>query len=114
MSGWVIGDLRIVVGTCVVHGHGHCRPAALTVRVAADQDQTDRAEGDLAVADGAEVAGEWISDDGAVLRPVGVGATFTDEWEAAYRIWQNFHNEYPNKSFKLEGVTSTKVVVHVD
>jgi len=61
-----------------------------------------------------EVPGEWINDDGAILRPVGVGATFTDEWEAAYRIWQNFHNEYPNKSFKLEGVTSTVVVVHLD
>jgi hypothetical protein len=61
-----------------------------------------------------EVPGEWINDDGAILRPVGVGATFTDEWEAAYRIWQNFHNEYPNKSFKLEGITTTKVVVHVD
>ena len=61
-----------------------------------------------------EVPGEWINDDGAILRPVGVGATFTDEWEAAYRIWQNFHNEYPNKSFKLEGVTATTVVVHVD
>ena len=61
-----------------------------------------------------EVPGEWINDDGAILRPVGVGATFTDEWEAAYRVWQNFHNEYPNKSFKLEGITTTKVVVHVD
>jgi hypothetical protein len=61
-----------------------------------------------------EVPGEWINDDGAILRPVGVGATFTDEWEAAYRIWQNFHNEYPNKSFKLEGISSTKIVVHID
>jgi hypothetical protein len=61
-----------------------------------------------------EVAGEWISDDGSILRPVGVGATFTDEWEAAYRIWQNFHNEYPNKSFRLDGVTATTVVSHID
>lgn len=61
-----------------------------------------------------EVPGEWINDDGAILRPVGVGATFTDEWEAAYRIWQNFHNEYPNKSFRLDGVTSNVVVSHID
>jgi hypothetical protein len=61
-----------------------------------------------------EVAGEWINDDGAILRPVGVGATFTDEWEGAYRIWQNFHNEYPNKSFRLDGVTATVIVAHID
>ena len=46
--------------------------------------------------------------------PVGVGATFTDEWEGAYRMWQNFHNEYPNKSFRLDGVTATVVVSHID
>ena len=62
----------------------------------------------------AEVAGEWINDDGAILRPVGVGATFTDEWEAAYRVWQNFHNEYPNKSFRLDGITATVVVSHIE
>lgn len=61
-----------------------------------------------------EVPGEWVADDGAILRPVGVGATFTDEWEAAYRVWQNFHNEYPNKSFRLDGVTSNIVVAHID
>src|SRR5262245_12075308 len=61
-----------------------------------------------------EVAGEWINDDGAILRPVGVGATFTDEWEGAYRIWQNFHNEYPNKSFRLDGVTAQVIVAHID
>ena len=61
-----------------------------------------------------EVAGEWVNDDGAILRPVGVGASFTDEWEGAYRIWQNFHNEYPNKNFRLDGVTATVVVSHID
>ncbi len=61
-----------------------------------------------------EVAGEWINDDGAILRPVGVGATFTDEWEGAYRVWENMHNEYPNKSFRLDGITATVVVVHQD
>jgi hypothetical protein len=61
-----------------------------------------------------EVAGEWINEDGAILRPVGSGTTFTDEWEAAYRIWQNFHNEYPNKSFRLDGITSQIVVSHIE
>jgi hypothetical protein len=61
-----------------------------------------------------EVPGEWINEDGAILRPVGSGTTFTDEWEAAYRIWQNFHNEYPNKSFRLDGITATVVVSHIE
>ena len=42
------------------------------------------------------VAGEWADEDGAVLARVGTGATAVDAFEAYYRIWDNFHNDYPS------------------
>ena len=61
-----------------------------------------------------EVAGEWMDEDGAILSRIGTGATLEDSFEAVYRVWQNFHCETPNASFRLDGVTATVVVAHVD
>lgn len=60
-----------------------------------------------------EIEGQWMDDDGSVLRPVGTGATLTDSWECVYRYWDNFHNEYPNRSFRLDGVSAVVTVAHV-
>jgi hypothetical protein len=61
-----------------------------------------------------EVAGEWADEDGSVLRPTGAGSSFSDQWEAFYRIWQNFHNERPAACGRLDGVTASVVVVGID
>ena len=59
------------------------------------------------------VNGEWADEDGAVLCRVGTGTSAADQFEAFYRIWDNFSNDYPNRSFRLDGVTATVVVVAV-
>jgi hypothetical protein len=59
------------------------------------------------------VNGEWADEDGSVLNRVGSGASATDTFEAHYRIWDNFSNDFPNRSFRLDGVTATVVVVQV-
>lgn len=61
-----------------------------------------------------EVAGEWMDEDGSVLTRVGTGTSAEDSFEAIYRVWQNFHCEAPNKSFRLDGVTATVAVAHID
>ena len=62
-----------------------------------------------------EVAGEWADEDGAVLSRVGPGTTSAqDAFEAFYRIWDNFHNDFPARCFRLDGVTATIVVAHID
>src|SRR5207247_452822 len=59
------------------------------------------------------VNGEWADEDGAVLCRVGTGSSASDSFEAYYRIWDNFSNDTPNQSFRLDGVTATVVVVQV-
>lgn len=61
-----------------------------------------------------EVAGEWMDEDGSVLTRVGTGTTATDSFECIYRIWFNTHLDRPNQSFRLDNVTATVAVVHVD
>ena len=62
-----------------------------------------------------EVAGEWADEDGAVLSRVGPGTTSAqDAFEAFYRIWDNFQNDYPARCFRLDVVTATVVVAHID
>ena len=59
------------------------------------------------------VKGEWADEDGSVLCRVGTGSSASDVFEAYYRIWDNFSNDYPNRSFRLDGVTATVVVVQI-
>jgi hypothetical protein len=59
------------------------------------------------------VNGEWADEDGSVLCRVGTGPSAADQFEAFYRIWDNFSNDYPNRSFRLDGVTATVVVAQV-
>lgn len=61
-----------------------------------------------------EVAGEWMDEDGSVLQRIGSGSSMQDAFEAVYRIWHNFHIEKPNTCFRLDGVTATVVVSHID
>lgn len=60
------------------------------------------------------VKGEWADDDGAVLRPVGVGTAAVDSFEAYYRIWDNFQNDRPPASSRLDGISASVTVAHVD
>jgi hypothetical protein len=61
------------------------------------------------------VKGEWAQEDGAILSRVGTGTSASDSFEAFYRIWDNFHNEYPNRCARLDGYTGTTItVVHID
>ena len=59
------------------------------------------------------VDGEWADEDGAILARVGTGSTAQDAFEGYYRMWDNFINDYPNRSFRLDGVTATVSVVSV-
>ena len=61
-----------------------------------------------------EVPGEWMDEDGSVLQRIGSGTTASDAFECIYRIWQNFHLDRPNQSFRLDNVAATVAVVHVD
>ena len=60
------------------------------------------------------IAGEWMQDDGSILKQIGTGSTLRDSYEFVYRIWHNFHDEYPAQSFRLDGITVNTVVVHND
>jgi hypothetical protein len=60
------------------------------------------------------IAGEWAQDDGNILKQIGTGSTLRDSYEAFYRKWFNLHNDFPARSFRLDGVTASLVVVHND
>ena len=60
-----------------------------------------------------EVNGEWMQEDGSILQRIGTGTTMQDAYEAVYRIWDEPHNDYPNRCFRLEGVSATVAVTHV-
>jgi hypothetical protein len=61
-----------------------------------------------------EVAGEWIDEDGSILQRIGSGSTMQDAFEAVYRMWFNLHIEKPNTCFRLDDVTATVTVAHID
>lgn len=60
------------------------------------------------------IDGEWADDDGSILRAAGVGASGVDSWEAFFRVWEEFHCDYPNANFRLGGVDATAVAVPLD
>lgn len=60
------------------------------------------------------VSGEWADEDGSVLSRVGTGTSAQDAFEAFYRIWDEFHNDYAGRDWRLDGITATVTVVHVD
>jgi hypothetical protein len=60
-------------------------------------------------------SGEWITEgSGNMMFLVGTGATLTHQYEAVYTIWDNFNLTAPSNCFRLDGLTVTLVVVHVD
>lgn len=53
--------------------------------------------------------GSWVNRDGNMFfRATGT----VDTWEAEYRVWENFVDRHPNRSFRLEDITANVVVVH--
>jgi hypothetical protein len=60
------------------------------------------------------VSGEWADEDGAVLSRIGTGTSAQDAFEAFYRIWDEFHCDYPSRNWRLDGITAQVTVVHVD
>jgi hypothetical protein len=60
------------------------------------------------------IPGAWMDEDGSILQRVGSGSTAEDAFEAFYRLWLNFHVEEPATCFRLDGVTATVAVSHVD
>jgi hypothetical protein len=57
-----------------------------------------------------EVDGEWVDEDGAVL----FRDANKDNFEARYRVWENFHTSKPNAHLRLDGITTTVPTFHVD
>lgn len=57
-----------------------------------------------------EVEGEWVDEDGAVL----FRDSNKDNFEARYRVWENFHTSKPNSHLRLDGITTTVPTFHVD
>lgn len=55
--------------------------------------------------------GEWADETGAILTEV---SGSVDTYKAVYRIYENFANLQPNKSFRLDGISANVVVVHVN
>ena len=55
------------------------------------------------------VEGEWVDDDGAVL----FRDANKDNFEARYRVWENFHCQKSVAQFRLDGITSTVPTFHV-
>lgn len=50
-----------------------------------------------------EVEGEWMDEDGAILRRVADQEAF----EATYRVWENFYSDQGNAHFRADGITAT-------
>lgn len=54
--------------------------------------------------------GEWADDDGSVLGRV----LNVDSYEGRFRIFENYHNDRPDKCFRIDGVTATVDVTPVE
>ena len=53
-------------------------------------------------------AGSWVDRDGNIFFR---GST-VDTWEAEYRLWEQFVDFQPNRSFRLEDISANIVTVH--
>jgi hypothetical protein len=60
------------------------------------------------------IAGEWMQDDGSILKQIGTGDSLRDSYEAVYRQWFNFHNDFPARNVRLDGITVSVVVVNAN
>ncbi len=61
-----------------------------------------------------EDKGSWMDEDGSVLQRLGTGSSLQDGYEAFFRRWENWVVEKPNTCFRLDGVTASVVVSHID
>ena len=55
-----------------------------------------------------EDEGSWADDEGHVLKWV----PEYDQYTAFFSIFDNFHNQTPNKNFRMEGIDVNQLVVH--
>jgi len=55
-----------------------------------------------------ENEGKWADEEGSVLKWV----QDYDEYTAFFYILDNFHNQTPNRSFRMEGIDVTQLLVH--
>lgn len=55
-----------------------------------------------------EDEGSWADDEGHVLKWV----PEYDQYTAFFSIFENFHNQTPNKNFRMEAIDVTQLVVH--
>lgn len=53
--------------------------------------------------------GEWMNEDGNILSRV----SGYDAFEGTYRLFENNHNDRPNASFRLDGITASVTVAHI-
>ena len=57
-----------------------------------------------------EVEGEWADDDGTIL----LRLVDQDAYEARFRIFDNYANDRPGASFRLDGITANVVAVAIE
>lgn len=55
-----------------------------------------------------EEEGSWADDEGHVLKWV----PEYDQYTAFFSVFENFHNQTPNKNFRMEGLDVNQLVVH--
>jgi len=56
-----------------------------------------------------EVDGEWADDDGTIL----LRLQDVDAYEARWRVFDNYANDRPAASFRLDGIDATIVIAHL-
>lgn len=55
-----------------------------------------------------ENEGQWANDEGSVLKWV----SGYDQYTAFYYLLENYHCHFPNRNFRMEGITVNQLVVH--
>jgi len=55
-----------------------------------------------------ENEGQWANDEGSVLKWV----SGYDQYTAFYYLLENYHCHFPNRNFRMEGITVNTLVVH--
>lgn len=55
-----------------------------------------------------EESGKWADDEGSVLKWV----SGYDQYTAFYYLLENYHNHFPKRSFRMEGITVNQLTVH--
>lgn len=57
--------------------------------------------------------GKWEDRDGSVLQRLGTGANAQHGFEAFYYIWDQFADDYPNRSGRIDNISTSTSVAHI-